>query len=161
MTAALLCLASLAQPDIHFARIVEDWVIAASPKRIDALLNSTDARLVRVLGSPDYEARELAQEVIAARGHSAFRLLCVGVRHRDPEIANRSARLLHELYRCRVCGGDGRCKADIWHASESGLSGWHEWCAACERAAWRLTGKCQACRGEGFLDVEPEREDEW
>lgn len=142
---AALAIAQAPSRDQRFSELVESWVIdraVEAHQPITAGLSSEDARLVRVLGSPQYEARELAESILAGRGWHAWRTLKWGSRHNDAEVRGRCLRLL-SLIRCPECLGDGRkVTADDWHAETRGYFDKRCPCYWCE---------CNLCGGVGMF----------
>jgi hypothetical protein len=136
----LALVAGAPTPDLAFAEVVEDWVIDATPPRLrtlEAVADPRTARLVRLLGCPTYDCRELAEEELRRLGEAAARPLIWATRHRDPEVRHRARRLLDELAYCHGCRGTG---LGAYRYASGGAWG--------EPATLHFDD-CAACRGTG------------
>jgi hypothetical protein len=112
-----------------------------------------EARLIRMLGCPTGDCRDMAADMLHAQGWDAARALIWGTWTRNVSIRSRSEGLLAQLA-CPWCMGTGLCSIC------GGLyqSPWteHEWCQFGEKR-WMATPEydggticlCAECNGTG------------
>lgn len=139
--------------DAVFALAVERqvirWVGPAADH--DAALPPMLSRCVDVLGSRDYEARELASAVLASYGGSlpAIRAAAWAQASLDPEVRNRGDVLMASIL-CHACGGTGNCPScggTHWITVGDGHP--DQYCGECVWSTHRGGTVCRECYGSG------------
>jgi hypothetical protein len=98
--------------DWEFDRVQVEWIASTRMVRaLEEVIPGEDARLLRVLGNPDYTARMLAFAEIERRGKAFREPLYWGLRIKDGSIPGLSRQLLTRLFDCEYCGATGVCQA--------------------------------------------------
>lgn len=131
----LLALFSPNPLDLEFSIVQERWV----GQQDVAYATSHLPPLVLQLGSPVYDYREWAEVYLIHRGERELRPLVWAGLHKDPEIRNRTRRILNQLFICRACEGTGDCPKCRNMEEEYAAYG-----CTCN---WRR--ECDECRGSG------------
>ncbi len=139
--------------DMAFIVATEEFVRSARrPNRLEAVMPPMEAQLIRMLGCRD-ACREVAQDLLHARGWDAARFLVWGAWMPDASISRLSEGLLNRLA-CVRCRGTGLCLACMGTGRPGGRA---EWCDSCEyhwlpggddQGKWLYV--CAKCRGSGL-----------
>lgn len=104
------------------------------------------AILIRQLGCPEFECRELHTQTLADMGQGVFEALVWGTRMKDAEIVTRCRILLRKLYVCPLCKGSGQIEVrGVVEYDEGALIEADE----DEMADVTYTKMCSACDGTG------------
>jgi hypothetical protein len=126
---------------IEFDRVQTEWVVEAThPHDFDQVLPPRATLLLRVLGSPDYNARMLATADLHEMGDKAIPVLLWGQRSKVPAIHNACFAILRKFFRCPVCDGGGCCQMCLDDETN-----------ACPHAGFDSYGFCFECAGTGDI----------
>jgi hypothetical protein len=99
-----------------FAAAVEEFVAAQGwvpYPHLRGVVGHREAACLWMLGLPNYDARQIARELLEREGPAAWPTLAWGERHPDPEVRRACRALTAPRFACPTCRGRGRVVAHV------------------------------------------------